>query len=131
MNGRSDGDASPEELQRFYAAYLGMKNDDLLELKAYEDAGLTPERVAALAAAERDGRMVVLPCKVGEPIYCLNNEHLLVSRIIVEARVFRDKVYMVDSLNRAFGLEDIGESVFLTRAEAEAALAAQKEGNAQ
>lgn len=35
-------------------------------LAAYEDTGLEPEEVAALAEAEQDGRLVVLPCKVGE-----------------------------------------------------------------
>lgn len=33
----------------------------LEERKAYKDSGLTPERVAELAQAEKDGRLVVLP----------------------------------------------------------------------
>ena len=32
-------------------------------LAAYEDAGINPERVQELAAAELDNRLVVLPCK--------------------------------------------------------------------
>ena len=36
------------------------------KLFAYEDTGLTPERCAELAASDRDGRVVVLPCKAGD-----------------------------------------------------------------
>lgn len=32
------------------------------KLAAYEDAGLTPDRAAELAAADRDKRLAVLPC---------------------------------------------------------------------
>lgn len=39
-----------------------IKFDALVDrLAAYEDTGLTPERIAELAQAERDGRLVVLP----------------------------------------------------------------------
>lgn len=63
-------------------------------LKAYEDTGLTPEKVTSLqkdwsdlctavgecggldrvkefAVANKDGRAVVLPCKVGDTVYIL------------------------------------------------------------
>ena len=36
----------------------------IARLAAYENTGLTPEEVAELAKAKKDGRLVVLPCKV-------------------------------------------------------------------
>ena len=39
-------------------------NKMLNRLAAYEDTGLTSEEVAELAKAKKDGRLLVLPCKV-------------------------------------------------------------------
>ena len=103
------------------------------ELAAYEDTGLTPEdilciratqritpeRLAEIVRAEFDGRLVILPCKVGDTVYRIVRHRVNVSgyrmewewETIVEAVPFR--IGMVDA---------IGKTVFLTRAEAEAAL---------
>ena len=43
----------------------------LHRLAAYEDTGLTPEQVAELAEKVRDGRLLVLPCKVGDTVYAI------------------------------------------------------------
>mgnify|MGYP006922127108 FL=1 len=95
-------------------------------LKMYEDA-MPLERAQELARAEKDGRLVVLPCKLHESIFYLEDGEL-----------FDDEPYEVslgqksgewnDSLmfecQYGFGFfgEDVGKTVFLTRAEAEAAL---------
>jgi hypothetical protein len=42
-------------------------------LAAYEDSGLSPEEVQELAKAKADGRLVVLPIKVGESVYAIVN----------------------------------------------------------
>lgn len=42
-------------------------------LAEYEDSGLSPEEVQELAKAKADGRLVVLPCKVGDKIWYLRN----------------------------------------------------------
>jgi hypothetical protein len=109
-------------------------------LAAYEDTGLTPEEVAELAKAKADGRLVVLPCKVGDTVYFLipelemgeggfNLSGLFISephRITeVGTRGFwtsglpRDKP---DGMHDFTPWGDLGKTVFLTRAEAEAAL---------
>ena len=41
----------------------------MTKLGEYENSGLSPERVMALAEAERDNRLVMLPCKVGDTVY--------------------------------------------------------------
>lgn len=41
-------------------------------LKAYEDSGLTPERAAELGKADREGRVAVVPYKVGDTVYVIS-----------------------------------------------------------
>lgn len=116
-------------------------------LKSYEDTGLTPKEVTAqgelfdyalkesktlaeqltllkhireLAEAEKDGRVVVLPCKVGDTIWRLKRTF--------ETYPDRSKPYVEPD---AFLLQDVwdaGKTVFLTREEAEKALEAMKDG---
>ena len=83
-------------------------------------------RVRVLAEADKDGRLVVLPCKVGDTVY-----FALLGRII-EKQVFSivsfsnsTRIYC-DGTSEYFRPEDIGKTFFLTREEAEAALEAMK-----
>ena len=115
--------------------------DRLVErLAAYEDTGLTPEgveyalrylnststaeikgfegvsvdRLLELAAADKEDRVVVLPCKVGDTIWRLKRTF--------ETYPDRSKPYVEPD---AFLLQDVwdaGKTVFLTRDEAEKAL---------
>ena len=118
-------------------------------LKAYEDTGMTPKEVTALgelfgyalkesktlteqhtllkhirelAEADKDGRVVVLPCKVGDTVY-----FALLGRII-EKQVFSivsfsnsTRIYC-DGTSEYFRPEDIGKTFFLASEEAEKAL---------
>lgn len=117
-------------------------------LKAYEDTGLEPEavetvklalaekhmvdletlnntpisRLVELADADKDGRVVVLPCKVGDTVY-----FALLGRII-EKQVFSivsfsnsTRIYC-GGTSEYFRPEDIGKTFFLTREEAERAI---------
>ena len=121
-------------------------------LKAYEDTGLTPERCAEfaradaegryivmrdadqegvarlreLAEADKDGRVVVLPCKVGDTVYfrtydCNGTVDLGIQphkvTAIVGHAIVRGKYTDVGLLPAQYGV-----SWFLTREEAEAAL---------
>ena len=102
-------------------------------LKQYEDSGLSPEdaanlhailrlgdgmtlmRLRELAVADKDGRCVVLPCKVGDTIWRLKRTF--------ETYPDKSKPYTEAD---GFLLQDIwnvGKNVFLTREEAEKALA--------
>ena len=118
-------------------------------LGAYEDTGLEPEEVDELAKdwsdlctalgecggidalrelvkADKDGRLVVLPCKVGDTVY-----FALLGRII-EKQVFSivsfsnsTRIYC-DGTSEYFRPEDIGKTFFLTREAAEKASEAKK-----
>lgn len=117
-------------------------------LKAYEDTGLYPESVEALklsmmgkaiseitefdglpidrlrelAEADKDGRVLILPCKVGDTVY-----FALIGRII-EKQVFSIVTFLNSTriycggTSEYFRPEDIGKNFFLTREEAEKAL---------
>ena len=110
-------------------------------LAAYEDTGLTPEEVTALgklfdyaleesktlteqlallnrirdlAEADKAGRLVVLPCKVGDTVYILR-------RTFDGADVVGEtELWWTD-------IPQIGKTVFLTREAAEKALEAMKD----
>ncbi len=123
-------------------------------LKQYEDTGLTPaevhsisgewcammsvlnsmgsyDRLRELAEADKEGRVVVLPCRQGDELWTYCNYPV--------KRVYSFTVSDVSTLNgrtvlNTLGLgtirpEDIGKTVFLTREEAEKALA-EMEGKA-
>ena len=48
---------------------LDMAIEKLNLLAEYEDTGLTPQEIIELAEAEKQGRLLVLPCKEGTTIY--------------------------------------------------------------
>lgn len=108
----------------FYA-YLVAVN----KLGEYEDTGITPERCAELAKAEQEGRLVELPCKVGDKIFShcwsIKNE-----RYEICAGEIKNVRY--DSVDRFIYVSDglryyvWGKTVFLTHQEAEKAL--EREG---
>ena len=75
--------------------------------------------------AEQDGRLVVLPCKVGDAVYWLHND------VITECRVHRVQmnrtglfICLKSKVSHGAFRVDIclGKTVFMTREEAEAAL---------
>ena len=101
------------------------EEDFINRLGTYEDIadGLPLDRLREICAAERDGRCVVLPCKVGETVYAPFRKE-----------VKEYKIERVDIRGICFDSEDGAwiflkhiqdGTVFLTRAEADAAL--QKE----
>ena len=86
--------------------------------------GKIPNRLRELAEADKDGRVVVLPCRQGDELWTYCNHPV--------KRVSSFTVSDVSTLNgrtvlNTLGLgtirpEDIGKTVFLTREEAEKAL---------
>ena len=94
-------------------------------------------RLKELVQADREGRCVVLPCKGGDKVYCIQeyfNDAKMRSEKKVKCRVV-DFVQSFPDLFECQGMiykfEDIGKTVFLTREEAEAALEKMKERDKQ
>lgn len=123
-------------VQQLIEDYLNIRKD----LLAYKNTGLTPEqcenakaiiesaysgdtskaeRIRELLKADKDGRLVVLPCKVGDTVWRIKRTF--------EEYPDRSKPYIEPS---GFLLQDvfnISKTVFLTRKEAEAAVEAMKD----
>ena len=72
----------------------------------------TWERLKKYEDAEQHGRLVVLPCKVGDTVYQIDAERVYESEV---------KWIIFDCDDIAFDERAIGGSIFLTREEAEAA----------
>lgn len=117
-------------------------------LMQYEDTGLSPQacaeareagkvlsscgisfrRFAELLTAERDGRLVVLPCKVGDKLYRVFDGNISeheVQNMKYFARQRRLGIDMTPFFPDAGRF--IGKTVFLTRKEAEKALESMKD----
>ena len=99
-------------------------------LAAYEDSGLSPEEVQKMARAKAEGRLVVLPCKVGDIIYADCYGDIIGWEVHqIEMRTGKPTQYIARGDDEGYGTpeidfvgEDIGKTVFLTREEAEKAL---------
>ena len=137
----------------------GFKQGGVERLADYEDTGLTPEevstlvkdwsdlctivgecggisRVRVLAEADKDGRLVVLPCKVGQRVFALLDTDKHISECEVKQIGMGNKIGFIGlepigARGREYGvaLNGFGKTVFLTREEAEKALEAMKNGN--
>lgn len=117
-------------------------------LAAYEKTGLTPEqcenakaiieyafsadtskaeRIRELLKADKDGRLVVLPCKVGDTVWITGSVRRLYSE---KVRTFfcgnPSSVQMIRTTGCDIPIHEFGKTVFLTREEAEKALEAKQ-----
>lgn len=134
-------------------------------LKAYEDSGLTPEKCAVygkadregryivlrdaeaegvarlreLALADKDGRVMVLPCKVGDTVWIIGSVRGLYS---AKVRTFfcghtsgargsdgDSGIEMIRTTECDIPFRNFGKTVFLTREEAEEKLKEVQEGD--
>lgn len=117
-----------------------MARDLYGQLKDYEDiaelCGGT-DRLREFAEADKAGRCVVLPCRVGEKIYYLNGKYIIEVDVVgykvdeTGAWLFIGETYNPET-NRAYHCdletERIGKTVFFTREEAERAMEGKKNG---
>ena len=130
-------------------------------LAAYEDTGLEPEavetvkialaakhmvdletlnntpisRLVELAEADKDGRVVVLPCKVGQRVFALLDTDKHISECEVKQIGMGNEIGFIGlepigARGREYGvaLNGFGKTVFLTREAAEKALEEIKDG---
>lgn len=117
-------------------------------LKQYEDSKLSPEdaanlhailrlgdgmtliRLRELAVADQEGRVVVLPCKVGDVVYGFHGEKTILPMVAKWIETNTDgwciAVQYTPMAPRFYRFSDFGKTVFLTREEAEKALAERK-----
>ena len=83
------------------------------------------EKLAEYETAEKEGRLVVLPCKVGSTVY-----RILYTLAFGEIGDKAEKHYFIRETSFEYGMiDDLNETVFLTREEAEKALKEMEIGN--
>ena len=129
-----------------------MARDLYGRLKAHEDTGWTPEmlrklgenawhlwdfaqaaenmtvgRLKELAEADKDGRVVVLLCKVGDVVYGFHNNRQTILPMVVKwietnADGWTVAAQYTPMAPKFYQFSDFGKTVFLTREEAEKAL---------
>lgn len=94
------------------------------------------DRLRQLAEAEKEGRLVVLPCDVGDKLYDVTlgevREKIVISLSMLLSKSVNHLVIHAENFRNAvtsYELQDIGKTVFLTREAAEAALDAMRGEN--
>lgn len=143
---------------RFQAVPTWDVDQAMMRLASYEDTKLTPgevrslwaewslmmrvlnsigggyDRLRKLAEADKDGRLVVLPCKVGTTVYTEFCDEIVEKRIgqfhvngYTEPRLWADIDCDWASTQCVRWDLAVGKTVFLTREEAEKALEAMKD----
>ena len=154
LTNKREADAQRKEYERRITNGYprNIPEERFLRLAAYEDTGLTPaevhsmsgewcammsvlnslgshDRLRELAEADKDGRVVVLPCKVGDTVFArLDNK----SKYVCECKVTQIVVGNIGFVTFApigapereydVSLRGFGKTVFFSREEAEKAL---------
>ena len=102
--------------------------DAMINLAA-QALGVEPSRLRELAEAGKDGRCVVLPCKVGQRVFALLDTDKNISECEVKQIGLGNEIGFIGlepigARGREYGvaLNGFGKTVFLTREEAEKAL---------
>ena len=120
-----DTGLTPEEIKAPFT------EDTMINLAA-QVLGVEPSRIRELAEADKDGRVVVLPCKVGDTVWIVGTVRKLYS---AKVRTFfcghpsavrgdddGGHIHMILTTECDIPMQEFGKTVFLSRAEAERAM---------
>ena len=139
-----------------HAVPTGDLDQAMMRLAAYEDTGMEPEqcenskiiiesafsddtskseRIRELLKADKDGRLVVLPCKVGDRLYEVTGRKTISVYKVKAIRVELFGLFIEWDIVEGFVWQslsvinagEIGKTVFLNREEAEKALETMKD----
>ena len=117
-----DTGLKPEEIK------ATLTEDAMINLAA-QAMGVEPSRLRELAEAGKDGRVVVLPCKVSQRVFALLDTDKNISECEVKQIGLGNEIGFIGlepigARGREYGvaLNGFGKTVFLTREEAEKAL---------
>lgn len=148
LTNKREADAQREEYERRLANGYprNIPEERFLRLAAYEDTGLEPavcanyktfedeaiskgvtfKRIVALMEAYRDGRLVVLPCKVGDVVYGFHNGQTILPMVVKWIETNADgwtvAAQYTPMAPKFYKFSDFGKTVFLTHEKAEEAL---------
>lgn len=119
-----DTERRPEEVQALNRLF----DYALTESRTLQEQLALIERLRELAEADKDGRLVVLPCKVGEGLwtFCSHPVEQVYSFTVTDISTLNGRTMLNTSRCGVIDARDVGETVFLTREEAEKALEGRK-----
>ena len=108
------------------------------KLGQYEDTGLEPSEIAAMQEqlqaykqAEQDGKIIKLPCKVGDTVWVLMQQNAktnIVKGTVKNVYRYEDNTWWIlfSDLWIDKSFDDFGKTIFTTKPEAEKALEGMK-----
>ena len=111
----------------------GLEPATCANYKTFEDEaiskGVTFKRIVALMEADKAGRLVVLPCKVGDGLwtFCSHPVEQVYSFTVTDISTLNGRTMLNTSRCGVIDARDVGKTVFLTREEAEKVLEAMKD----
>ena len=114
-----------------WAGELGKKGAQYALELLEQEYGVSAARLSELAQADREGRCVVLPCKVEDDVYINILGRTLPFTVISISQMSSTPTFKAQHgirLVYIFKADDVGETVFMTRAEAQAALRREQDG---
>ena len=106
------------------------ENAKVIVESAFSDDTSKAERIRELLKADKDGRLVVLPCRVGDGLwtFCTHPVEQVYSFTVTDISTLNGRTMLNTSRCGVIDARDVGKTVFLTREEAEKALEAMKDG---
>lgn len=115
----------PESVEALKLSMMGKAISEITEFD-----GLPIDRLREFAEADKEGRVLILPCKVGDTVYFVNAKHILEFTVVGYAVdetgiswVYSEHVDKTGhTYERTFSPDRIGKTTFLSREEAEKAL---------
>lgn len=120
-----DSGCAPEEvLPKDKADEIALKLMRLADLESF----CSYDRLRELAEADKDGRLVVLPCKIGDGLwtFCSHPVEQVYSFTVTDISTLNGRTMLNTSRCGVIDARDVGKTVFLTHEEAEKALEAMK-----
>lgn len=100
--------------------------DSLPMVRLTERVSAALEKLASYEDAEEQGRLVRLPCKIGDIVYFLHG-NVVERSVVIAYYIAKNRTEFLLTKTKVYSayyvpVEQMGKTVFTTRAEAEAAL---------
>ena len=112
-----DTGMEPEEIND-----MALEVATLKTIESMYDGFGKPDHIRDLLQAENEGRLVVLPCKVGDHVWADGREAIVVWFFGYKTERYLHAQFLDNAEYTDIPFYEIGKTVFLTRQEAEAAL---------
>ena len=123
-------DMSDEEFDEYMSEMRSVEMDSQIGLLAlfYRNLWVMAdlrEKLKEYEDLEEQGRLIKLPCKIGDEVYNITWWDDVQEKVVVKGKTYYRTIHKHKVSKSAFGytdIEEIGKTVFLTRKEAEAKL---------